>query len=51
MPKELCKLQKSLLTKKIEHYMKLVAQPTHVCRKCGRAANDKQLVCKPIRIQ
>ena len=51
MSKELCKLQKSLLTKKIEQYMKLVDQPTHVCRKCGRVANDKRLLCKPVRIQ
>ena len=51
MPKELCKLQKSLLTKKIEHYMKLVDQPTHVCQKCGRVANDKRLLCKPVRLQ
>lgn len=51
MPKELCKLQKSLLTKKIEQYMKLVDQPTHVCRKCGRVANDKRLLCKSVRLQ
>lgn len=25
-----------------------VADATHVCRKCGRAANDRRLLCKPL---
>ena len=27
---------------------KAVLGATHVCRKCGRAANDPHLLCKPL---
>jgi len=50
MSKELCKLKKSIKTD-IESYMKLVNQPTHICTKCGRAANNKKLLCSPTKIQ
>ncbi|QDV70264.1 hypothetical protein Poly24_39840 [Rosistilla carotiformis] len=46
MAKELCKLKKSLRGE-IGMYVRLIDQPTHVCLKCGRAANDKKLLCKP----
>lgn len=50
MGKELCKLKKSLKSD-VEEYIILVNQPTHVCRKCGRAANKKKLLCEPISIK
>lgn len=50
MGKELCKLKKSLKGE-VESYMLLVNQPTHVCRKCGRAANKKKLLCEPLPIR
>lgn len=50
MTKELCKLKKSLKTD-MKAYMQLVNQPTHVCTKCGRAANSKKLLCSPTKIQ
>ncbi len=50
MTKELCKIKKSLLTKDLRAYMRLVDQPTHVCEKCGRVANKKKLLCRPLKI-
>lgn len=49
MSKELCKLKKGL-KQDTETYMLLVQQPTHLCRKCGRAANSKKLLCDPLRL-
>jgi putative hemolysin len=51
MATELCKLKKSLLKEDIEAFVLLVNQPTHVCKKCGRAANNKKLLCNPVKIQ
>lgn len=50
MAKELCKLKKSLSID-ITSYMLHVHQPTHVCGKCGRAANSKKLLCEPVKIK
>ena len=49
MPKPLCELKKSL-REDLNAYMELVRKATHVCRKCGRSAKDKLLLCKPARI-
>jgi hypothetical protein len=49
MGKELCKLKKSI-KKDASEYFLLVHQPTHICRKCGRAANSKKSLCKPLPI-
>lgn len=49
MAKELCKLKKSL-SRDLSKYIKLVDQPTHVCTKCGRVANSKELLCKPLKM-
>lgn len=51
MSKELCKHKKTTLKENITLYMTLVNQPTHVCGKCGRAANDKKLLCEPVKIR
>jgi hypothetical protein len=50
MSKELCKLKKSLLKEDIGSFMELINQPTHICTKCGRAANSKKLLCEPTKI-
>ena len=49
MAKTLCELKKRLKAD-INEYVQLVDQPTHVCKKCGRVANDKKLLCKPLKI-
>ena len=49
MSKSLCDLKKQLKAD-LSQYVKLVDQPTHVCTKCGRVANSKKLLCKPLKI-
>lgn len=51
MAKELCKHRKTTLKQDVRAYMQLVNQPTHICTKCGRAANSKKLLCHPEKIQ
>ncbi|HWQ10870.1 MAG TPA: hypothetical protein VN436_17235 [Holophaga sp.] len=49
--KKLCKLVKDdVLEKALKDYVKLVADPTHLCTKCGRVCNDKKLLCKPEKL-
>lgn len=48
--KELCKLKKSLKID-LTSYMLRVNSPTHVCTRCGRAANSKKLLCSPQKIK
>lgn len=49
MAKQLCDLKKTL-KKDLKAYVQLVRQPTHVCVKCGRAANDKKSLCDPVKM-
>ena len=51
MGKELCKIQEVLIRKDLEAYVALVDNPKHVCKRCGRVANKKKLLCKPIKIK
>ena len=49
MARTLCELKK-LLKSDFKTYKKFVCDPSHVCTKCGRTANEKKLVCKPERL-
>ncbi len=49
MTKTLCELKKALKGD-LREFVRLVECPTHVCRKCGRVANDKERLCKPVKI-
>ncbi len=49
--KGLCKLVKEdALEKALKDFKKLVENPTHICTKCGRVANDKTFLCKPEKL-
>ncbi|MBI9101524.1 MAG: hypothetical protein JEY99_03840 [Spirochaetales bacterium] len=48
--KKLCKWEKADREKKLEKLKSLVNNPQYVCVKCGRAANEKEIVCKPEKI-
>lgn len=49
--KKLCKEAKGdFLDKNMDEYVKAVTDPTHVCTKCGRVSNDKNLLCKSIKL-
>lgn len=50
MSKTLCEMKKQLKSD-FGLYKQLVCNATHVCTKCGRAANDKKLLCKPERLK
>jgi hypothetical protein len=51
MPEELCKLVKEEFhLKKTRQYAKIVANPAFVCKKCGRVANKKARLCKPVKL-
>ena len=49
--KMLCKQVKhDVLEEDLEAFKKLVVKPTHLCTKCGRASNDRTLLCKPEKL-
>jgi hypothetical protein len=50
MSKQLCDLKKSL-KRDLSKYILLVRDATHVCKKCGRVANDKKLLCDPVKMK
>ena len=50
MSKTLCEMKK-LLKSDFVLYKQLVGNASHVCTKCGRAANDKKLLCKPEQLK
>lgn len=47
----LCDLDKKEIEKKLERIKQMVNAPKYVCRKCARAANKEDYVCKPVRIE
>jgi len=45
----LCRLKKDdVLKDELELFATLVQAPTHLCRRCGRAANAERRLCKPV---
>lgn len=50
MTKTLCEMKK-MLKSDFGLYRQFVCQATHLCTKCGRAANDKKLLCRPEKLK
>ena len=50
-PKRLCKWKKSAYKDELDELRRLVADAKFVCRRCGRAANDRKCLCDPARIR
>lgn len=49
--KKICKLVKDdVLEEDLKEFKQLVVNPTHLCIKCGRVANDKKLLCEPEKL-
>lgn len=48
--KTLCDLDKKEIEKRLPEIMGMVCRPLYLCRKCARAANKKEHVCKPLKI-
>lgn len=49
--KRLCKWKEDDLNEKIDEFMDIIRKPKFLCNKCGRVANDKKLLHKPIAIK
>lgn len=50
--KRLCKLaDKKFIKENFNEYVRMVAPPGYICRKCGRAAASEENLCKPEKIK
>ena len=47
MGKQLCSWKPKRIRKRRKELVELIVDPTHLCAKCGRAANRKRVLCKP----
>ena len=50
MAKKLCDLKK-LLKSDMKAFANHVVDATHLCKKCGRVANCKKVLCEPSRLK
>lgn len=48
--KEICKWSEKRIDKHWDKLKKIVAEPRHICRDCGRVANEDQWLCKPEKL-
>jgi len=48
--KHLCDWKKSQIIDNLDSYRELVLEPRFVCKDCGRVANKKTLLCKPLAL-
>jgi len=49
--KKLCKWKEDRLAEKLDEFMEIVREPKYLCKKCGRVADDKKRLHKPIPIK
>ena len=49
--KRLCKWKEDDLTENLGEFMEIVRDPKFLCKKCGRVADDKKRLHKPIPIK
>jgi hypothetical protein len=49
--KKLCKWKEDHLTEKLDDFMDIIRQPKFLCKKCGRVADSKKWLHKPILIK
>lgn len=46
--KKMCKWGKGDIEKRFKKFKEIVGEPSHACANCGRVANKKKMLCKPI---
>ncbi|MGD8283693.1 MAG: hypothetical protein PVG70_00760 [Desulfobacterales bacterium] len=49
--KELCKWKKEDISKKLDKFSDIVKNPKFVCTKCGRVADKKKWLHKPVALK
>lgn len=47
----LCKLAEKKIEKNFKEIVKLVRKPKYICEKCARCSNDKDALCKPVKLK
>jgi len=47
----LCDLDKKDIEKRFAEIIAIIINPKYMCRKCARASNKKDYLCKPQRIK
>lgn len=47
----LCKWKQDDISKKFDKYLKIVRNPKFVCKKCGRVADKKKWLHKPVSLK
>ena len=48
--KRLCKWKEDDIEKKFEAFISIVKRPKFLCKKCGRVANEKKWLHKPVAL-
>ncbi|UCE51693.1 MAG: hypothetical protein JSV31_20860 [Desulfobacterales bacterium] len=48
---ELCKWKQDDITKKLEKFSDIVRNPKFICTKCGRVADKKKWLHKPVGLK
>lgn len=49
--KTICKWDRKTLEESLSLLAAEIADAKHICRKCGRVASEKRLLCKPVKLQ
>ncbi len=49
--KAICKWDRDTLERALPLLAEQIANATLVCRKCGRAVQEKRLLCKPVKLE
>jgi len=49
--KKLCKWKKDDISEKFDKFIDIVRNPKFVCKKCGRVADKKKLLHKPVSLK
>lgn len=48
---KMCQLKKSTFKDHFEDVVKLVDDPSYICKKCFRVSNTKDVLCKPKKMR
>ncbi len=49
--KTLCDLKRDDFEKDFSKIVNIVSQPRFICKKCARVANEKQYLCKAVKLK